>query len=239
MFVGQLLTCHYLAVVVLRNGQPFTSMPKAVLWDLDGTLVDSEEFHWEAWRETMKVNGVEITHAQFLATFGWRNDAILAQWLGAGLSEKEVLRVGDAKEACFRELVRSGGIATLPGAAKWVRRLNGEGWLQAIASSAPRANVQAVLDALALAESFQVTVAAEDVQRGKPDPEVFLKAALLLGVTPQESVVVEDAAMGIEAASRAGMRSIGVTVKGKLPASLSVRSLLDLPLNAFDCLLAN
>ncbi len=212
-------------------------MPKAVLWDLDGTLVDSEEFHWQAWRETMKANGVEITRSQFLATFGWRNDAILAQWLGTGLNENDVSRIAGAKEACFRELVQSGGIAVLPGAAEWVRRLNGEGWLQAIASSAPRANVQAVLDALAVVEGFQATVAAEDVQRGKPDPEVFLKAASLLGVTPQESVVVEDAAMGIEAASRAGMRSIGVSASKQLPASLCVSSLADLPRDAFDRLL--
>jgi HAD superfamily hydrolase (TIGR01509 family) len=213
-------------------------MPKAVLWDLDGTLVDSGEFHWRAWRETMRSNGVEISHEQFLATFGWRNDAILKNWLGPNLGEQDARRIGDAKEAHFRQLVRTAGITALPGAAEWVRRLSEAGWRQAIASSAPRANVEAVLEALTLAQHFQAIVSAEDVQRGKPDPEVFIKAAARVGSTPAESIVVEDAAMGIEAARRARMRSIGVTADGTLPANLSVPSLLDLLPDAFDWLLA-
>lgn len=213
-------------------------MPKAVLWDLDGTLVDSEHYHWLAWRDTMQAKGVEITRDQFLATFGWRNDAILAHWLGPKLNPAEAQHLGDAKEARFRQLVRGGKIAPLPGAAEWVRLLDQEGWLQAIASSAPRANVEALLQTLGLADYFRAIVSAEDVRRGKPDPEVFLAAASRLGVTPREAIVVEDAAMGVEAARRAGMRSIGVKAGGKLPADVSVDSLADLPSDAFDRLLA-
>jgi beta-phosphoglucomutase family hydrolase len=214
-------------------------LAKAVIWDLDGTLVDSAEYHWQAWRDTMKGQGVELTHDQFLETFGWRNDAILGKWLGTGMTTENSQRLGDEKEACFRRLVRSGTIAPLPGAAEWVKRLKREGWQQAIASSAPRENVQALLENLALADNFQVIVAAEDVERGKPDPEVFLKAASLLGVTPSRSIVVEDAAMGIEAARRAGMRNVGVKADIKLSADLSVRSLMDLPVDAFERLLVS
>lgn len=213
-------------------------MPKAVLWDLDGTLVDSEQYHWQAWRDTMKAYGRDITQDQFRSTFGWRNDAILANWLGSQATPDQVNQIGQAKEALFRQIVRSSGIEALPDASEWVMRLNQSSWRQAIASSAPLANVETVLKALHLRELFGVLVTAEDVRQGKPEPEVFLKAASLLGVSPSESIVVEDAAMGIEAARRAGMRSIGVSAGSKLLASLHVASLADLPLDAFDRLLA-
>lgn len=208
-------------------------MARGVLWDMDGTLVDSEEYHWLSWRDTMAAEGLPVTRQQFLATFGQRNDAILPQWLGAGASPQRIQRIGDAKEALYRKLVRENGLAPLPGAAEWVKRLHQEGWRQAIASSAPRANVDVVLEVIGLAACFQAIVSAEDVTAGKPDPQVFLTAASRLGVPPSRCIVVEDAAAGIEAARRAGMRSIGVSPSGALAADLAVRSLTDLPGDAF------
>jgi len=212
-------------------------MKAAALWDMDGTLIDSEEYHWLAWRETMAREGVPITHAHFLATFGQRNDAILPQWLGADATAERIEQIGDAKEARYRELVARGGIAPLPGAAEWLARLRAEGWLQAIASSAPRLNVEAIVHALGFDGVFQTITASEDVHRGKPDPDVFLVAASRLGVEPAHCVVVEDAAAGIEAARRAGMRSIGVSRKAKLAADIYVESLPELPADAFARLL--
>jgi beta-phosphoglucomutase len=198
---------------------------------MDGTLIDSEEYHWLAWRDTMAREGVPITYEHFVATFGQRNDAILPHWLGADAPAERIQRVGDAKEALYRELLRRGGIAPLPGAAEWVARLHAEGWAQAIASSAPRLNVEAVLELLQL--PFEVMITAEDVRHGKPDPEVFLTAAERVGVPPPQCVVVEDAAAGVEAARRGGMRSIGVSRKTRLPADLYAPSLVDLPADAF------
>ena len=210
----------------------------AVLWDLDGTLVDSEEYHWRAWKQTLDREGVFITHDDFLASFGQRNDAILAKWLGSGAGVGTVERVGDAKEVLYRELVRSGGLSPLPGAAEWVTRLHNQGWRQAIASSAPRLNVEAVLEALRLRGWFQASVSAEDVHAGKPDPQVFLVAAARLGAEPQGCVVVEDARAGIEAARRAGMRSIGVGRHAQsLGADLAAAKLSDLPSDAFSSML--
>jgi len=211
-------------------------MLAAVLWDLDGTLVDSEQLHWEAWRETMAAEGVPITWEQFKATFGRRNDSFVPQWLGAGATAGRVARVGDAKEACYRRLVRERGLAPAPGAAAWVRRLQARGWRQAIASSAPRENVEVMLEALRLRDCFQAIVAAEDVTEGKPNPQVFLLAAERLDVPPQRCIVVEDAPAGIEAARRAGMRSIFVR-GASAPADLAVDSLTELPEDAFDRLL--
>jgi len=208
-------------------------MAGAVLWDLDGTLVDSEEYHWISWRDTMAEEAAPVTRAQFLETFGLRNDEILPAWLGPGATAERIQRVSDAKEVLYRELVRSGDLRPLPGAAEWVHRLGEQGWRQAIASSAPRENVDVVLEALGLARRFDAVVSAEDVTAGKPDPQVFLKAAQRLGIAPARCVVVEDSAAGVEGARRAGMRSIGVSRNGRLAADLGVRSLADLQASAF------
>lgn len=216
-----------------------TEQHGAVLWDLDGTLVDSEEYHWLAWKEILDREGVSLTREQFLSSFGQRNDAILRAWLGQDVSLEKIGRIGDAKEAHYRELVRTNGLSPLPGAAEWVERLHVEGWRQAIASSAPRLNVEAVLDALRLRKWFQATTAAEDVEAGKPDPQVFLVAASRLNSAPGTCIVVEDAWAGVEGARRAGMRSIGVGRNASsLGADLATMRLSDLPSDSFSSLLA-
>ena len=212
-------------------------MTKSVLWDLDGTLIDSEQYHWLAWRDTMAAHGVPLTHPRFLSTFGLRNDAIIPQWI-PGATPPRIDEIGREKEALYRRLMRAGGLDPLPGVRHWTELLAREGWLQAIASSAPRENVDAVLAVIGLAACFQAVVSAEDVTLGKPDPQVFLTAAARLGSPPPRSIVVEDAPAGIEAARRAGMPSIGVRRSGSpLPASLAVTSLADLPPDAFFRLL--
>jgi HAD superfamily hydrolase (TIGR01509 family) len=212
-------------------------MIKAVLWDMDGTLVDSEQYHWLAWRETMAAEGVKITHEQFLKTFGLRNDATVPQWI-PDITRERLNQIADAKEQRYRRMVREGGLDGLPGARHWTERLAQEGWLQAIASSAPRENVDAVLSVIGLGSCFQAIVASEDVTLGKPDPQVFLTAAARLGSSPAQSIVVEDAAAGIEAARRAGMPSIGIRRNSSpLAADLAVSSLTELAPDAFQRLL--
>lgn len=211
---------------------------KAVLWDMDGTLINSEELHWTAWRETMANEGVVITREQFLASFGQRNDSIIPAWLGSAATPEEVERIGEVKEQLYRQLVREVGIAPEPGVAAWLQRLQNDGWQQAIASAAPRANIDAILHALSLSDIFQGIVSAEDVHRGKPDPEVYVVAASKVGVPPERCIVVEDAVAGIEGARRAGMRSVGVSHNGKaLKADIVVESLQCLKPDAFDRLL--
>jgi len=214
------------------------SVARAVLWDMDGTLIDSEEFHWISWRNTMASEGIPITREQFLSSFGQRNDSILSRWLGAAATPERIARIADAKEELYRHLVRRDGICPLPGVANWLHRIYQEGWLQAIASAAPRANIKVVLEALSATHLFQGIVSAEDVHRGKPDPEVYLTAAARVGASPDRCIVVEDAVAGVEGARRAGMRSIGVSHNGKhLPADIVVTSLDLLKPDAFDTLL--
>lgn len=215
-----------------------TNPVRAVLWDLDGTLIDSEEYHWQAWRDTMAAEGRPITHAEFLVTFGWRNDAILPKWLGERATPGEIERIGDAKEEQYRALVRAGGLSPLPGVAEWIERLHKEGWREAIATSAPRANLECVLEVLHLGCAFDALISAEDVVHGKPAPDVFLSAAAKAGADPKNCIVVEDADAGIEAGKRAGMRTIGISRNGKARAAdVVVASLTELPENTFRHLL--
>jgi HAD superfamily hydrolase (TIGR01509 family) len=210
---------------------------RAVLWDLDGTLVDSEEYHWLSWRGAMAGEGIDLTYDRFLASFGQRNDRILGAWLGADADLGRVRRIGDEKEAEYRRLAETHGLTPLPGAREWLEALHAAGWKQAIASSAPRLNVETMLRVLHLTPLLDAIVSAEDVTKGKPDPEVFLTAAAKLGVPPARCVVVEDAPAGVEAGRRAGMGTIGVNARTRLDADISVFSLVDLPADAFDCLL--
>lgn len=212
-------------------------MMRAVLWDLDGTLADSEEYHWLSWRDTLAPEGVPLTYDQFLASFGQKNDRILRDWLGPEADPGRIQRLGEAKEAEYRRLARERGLAPLPGAAEWIEHLTRAGWKQAIASSAPRENVETMLAALKLEAFFDAVIAAEDVTAGKPDPQVFRAAAFRVHVPPSHCIVVEDAAAGIEAARRAGMRCIGVSRTTQLDADVFVSSLDELLPTAFEALL--
>jgi beta-phosphoglucomutase len=217
--------------------KPTNERSRAVLWDMDGTLADSGEQHWEAWREAMAATGRSFTREQFIAAFGQRNESFLREWLGPDLTAEAIARFGDDKEAVYRRRVASEGLRALPGAVMWAIRLRDAGWRQAVASSAPRANVEVMLRAIGLDSVITAIVGAEDVVHGKPAPDVFLVAARALDVPPERCVVVEDAAVGIEAARRAGMRSIGVSATTRLAADVAIGSLEDLAPDAFDCLL--
>jgi beta-phosphoglucomutase len=210
---------------------------RAALWDVDGTLIDSREYHWLSWQDALAAEGFRVTRPRFEQTFGRRNDEILREYFPS-YSAEEITRVGEAKEVAYRALVRERGIELLPGVRRWLDRLRDEGWLQAVASSAPRQNLDAIIAALGLEKYFAAVASAEDVTEGKPDPQVFLAAAAKLGVEPSSCVVVEDAPAGTEAARRARMRCVGVlSSHAELRADIVVRTLEELPDNAFDDLL--
>ena len=213
--------------------------PGGVLWDLDGTLIDSAGHHWIAWRDTLAAEGRPVRPGDFADTFGKRNDEILRQLFGPAIAVDWIERVSEAKEQAYRRLLRERGLAPLPGAFDWLSRLRRAGWKQALASSAPRPNIDAVFEALGLERFLDVVVSADEVGRGKPDPALFLEAARRLGLSRARCVVVEDAPAGLEAARRAGMRSVGVLSSHHtaLQADLVVPSLETLPPTAFDALL--
>jgi len=183
---------------------------RAILWDLDGVLVSSMEFHYQAYREVLAPRGKDLSREEYLRELiGLRNYVILRRVLGE-LSDEEVTALADQKEEAFRRRIR-GNVQALPGAERLVRRAKEAGLRQAIVSSTPRANIEVMLQSLGLWDLFEVIVGEADATRGKPDPEGFLVAAQRLGVPPDECVVIEDAPEGIAAGKAAGMRCIGVT----------------------------
>jgi len=202
---------------------------QAVIWDLDGVIIDSADAHRRAWQRLAREEGVTFTDADFWATFGKRNDAILAELWGP-LPAEQVKALADRKEAYFRELIRETA-APLPGAMELMRGLHEAGFRQALASSTPTENIELISEVLGLKQYLTELVSGETVPHGKPAPDIFLKAAKELDVDPSVCLVIEDAVAGVEAAHAAGMRCIAVAGNRDLPglrkAELMVKSLTE------------
>lgn len=184
-----------------------------VLWDMDGTLVDTAELHYNAWVTLAGEIGRPFSRAEFAATFGRRNPEIIRQVFDAAASDEKVQRLGDRKEVLYRAQARR-GVSLLPGVRELLEGLHGAGFKQAIASSAPRANLDLILQLTHIEQFIDAIVSMEETERGKPDPQVFLVAAAKLAVPPPRCVVVEDAIAGVEAARAGGMKCIAVTFVG-------------------------
>ena len=187
--------------------------PLGVIWDVDGTLVDTAELHFQAWSALAREVGMPFTRADFAGTFGWRNPEIIPKLFGPKYSADEIAALGDRKEEMYRAEAKK-GLALLPGVRSLLDGLHRDGFRQAIGSSAPRANVEMILDLTGTRPLLPVVVSMEDTRRGKPDPETFTLAAQRLEVPAERCLVLEDAPVGIQAAKAGGMRAIGVTFVG-------------------------
>lgn len=183
---------------------------RAVIFDLDGVLVDSSLFHRESWRLVGRERGFEMTDELFWRTFGMPNRQILPMLLGHSLTEAEIAELSDRKEQAYRSLA-AGKMQATPGAVDFVRSVQSAGFRIALGSSTPWSNIAVVLDTLGIRSAFEQIVCSDDVTHGKPHPEVFLKAAEKLGVEPVQCVVIEDAVVGVDAALAAGMACLAVT----------------------------
>lgn len=191
-------------------------MAQAVIWDVDGTLVDTAEMHYAAWTALAQEIRKPFDRPAFAATFGKRNPEILRQLWGDHWTEADIAELGERKEILYRDAAQH-GVDLLPGVRPLLEGLHAAGIRQAIGSSAPRANVDLILRLTGTAPLFAALVSMEDTQRGKPDPQVFQVAAARLGVLPPHCVVVEDAVAGVQAAKAGGMKCIAVTFVGHHP----------------------
>jgi beta-phosphoglucomutase len=223
----------------MQSNHQSNHQPRAIIWDMDGVLIDSGPYHFQAWRETLDAQRRKpLTLEDFRRTFGMRNSEMLRTVLGDDLTAEAVEQLGAIKEERYRALVRAQGIQALPGVMAWLEQLHRVGWRHAVASSAPRLNLEAILDAVDFGRYFDALVCAEDVSRGKPDPEVFLTAAHKLGVPPERCIVIEDAPAGVLGARRAGMACIGVlTSHERLNADIVTSTLADLSFDAAEHLI--
>ncbi|HMP02263.1 MAG TPA: HAD family phosphatase [Gemmatales bacterium] len=189
-------------------------MPRALLWDMDGTLVDTADLHRAAWEQLGLSVGRPITPDDFRTTFGWRNPEILDYLCPDRWSSAEMAELGERKEVAYRAAARSQGVLLLPGVRELLTWARAAGLPQAIGSSAPRANLELLLELTGTAPFFQALVGMEDTTQGKPHPQVFLVGAERLGVAPSACVVIEDATAGVRAARAAGMRCVAIARPG-------------------------
>ncbi|XUX00106.1 MAG: tRNA (adenosine(37)-N6)-threonylcarbamoyltransferase complex dimerization subunit type 1 TsaB [Dehalogenimonas sp.] len=202
---------------------------RGVIWDLDGVIIDSADLHFQAWHETLARHGVSMDREQFEQGFGQRNDDIIVGIIRQPMSADEIAVIGKEKEADYRRLVQ-GHARFFPGVLELMSSLKEGGFKQAVASSAPADNLKLVIAEMRLEPFISATVDASGVSRGKPDPEVFLKAAEKLGLSPKACLVIEDAVAGVEAAKRGGMAVVAVTnthPREKLAAAELVLSSLE------------
>lgn len=181
---------------------------RAVLWDLDGVLIDSGELHYITWVEILRLAGYTFSAEDFKATFGQNNRSVLTHVLGRPPEEDFLARIGDEKETLYRHTMR-GKLAVLPGVREWLTLFREKGFKQAVASSAPPVNVDAMVDEVGIREFFDA-LAGGGYLPSKPDPAIFLLAAEKVGVRPGDCLVIEDSPAGIEGALRAGMKCLAV-----------------------------
>jgi beta-phosphoglucomutase len=196
-------------------------MQRAVIFDLDGVLVDSYQAHFDSWQRICRQWDLTMTERQFATTFGRTTREVVGQfWSSRAFTPEEVAQLDAEKEAIFRELLRS-DFPIMDGALALLDDLRSAGVIIGLGSSAPPENVWLSLERLNRREYFSAVVTGVDVARGKPDPEVFLSCAQRLGVRPSSCVVIEDAPAGIAAARAAGMACVGLASRGRTRGELS------------------
>jgi beta-phosphoglucomutase family hydrolase len=184
---------------------------KAIIFDMDGTLVDNMGIHLDIWVGFLAERGVRVTQQEFhRQTSGQRNPEIMRQFIDPNLTDTQVLDLQEEKESLYRQL-HAEHMEPMPGSIEFFETAKAHGLKLAVATSAYRPNVDFTLDGLGIRPYFQAVISAEDVVNGKPHPDPFLLVAQKLGVAPEQCLVFEDAESGVEAARRAGMRVFFIT----------------------------
>ncbi|MBI3987144.1 MAG: HAD family phosphatase [Lentisphaerae bacterium] len=196
----------------------------AVIFDMDGVLVNSYAPHFASWRHTAQERGLDMTEAQFESHFGRTSREIIRDVWGPSFTDAELAAWDRDKEAVYREILLE-DFPAMPGACDLLIALHEAGFQLAIGSSGPPENVACVREKLPCANLFEACVSGTDVKHGKPHPDVFLTAAKRLGLLPRLCAVIEDSMAGLQAARRAKMTPIAIT--GTTPREqLETRSVL-------------
>jgi beta-phosphoglucomutase len=207
-----------------------------ILWDVDGVLFDTGEFHFQSWMQALPEFGIPFERDMFPLIFGMKNEEAIPRLVGRPMAAELVDEIGNRKEEIFRQVAR-GRVQLLPGVREWLERFSERGYPQAAASSAPKANLEVMFGEARILPYFSAVVSSQGLP-GKPDPAIFLKAASLIDIAPQRCVVFEDALSGIQAAKRARMYCIAVATTNSLAAldeaDIAVVRLDALSIEAFD-----
>jgi HAD superfamily hydrolase (TIGR01509 family) len=174
-----------------------------IIFDWDGVIIDSSGHHLASWELLAAETGYVLPDGHFEKSFGQRNERIIPELLGWTQDAAEIRQLSLRKEVLYRECMHRDGVAPMAGVVPFLESLRVGGVPRIVGSSTHRENIQTIIDMTGLGKYFTDMVTAEDVERGKPDPDCFLKAAGKLGLTPDRCIVFEDALVGIEAAQAA------------------------------------
>lgn len=193
---------------------------RALLFDLDGTLCDSDPVHAGAWEEVLARRGIAMPIERYRAAISGKLNAEIGAMLFPDRPASEHEAMADEKEALFRS--RAGDLARLPGLDALLDHARGRGLSIALVTNAPRLNVEHMLAGLELAGAFDVEVLAENLGRGKPDPLPYATALARLGLAAGEGLAFEDSGSGIRSAKGAGLKVVGIATGHSEPDLLAV-----------------
>ena len=196
---------------------------KAALFDMDGVIVDNNDFHRKAWQLFLQRHGMELSDSDYNRRISGRVNAELMRMLfGEQLSEEEVVTLGEEKEQIFRDLYEH-HLRPLNGLREFLKLLKKAGLKLAVGTSAPVSNMDFVIDGLGIRDLFDALVHQGMIERGKPDPQIYQVCMEKLSVAPEQSLVFEDSLAGIRAGIASGAQVIGVTTtheSGELKGTL-------------------
>lgn len=204
---------------------PIFSNKKAIIFDMDGVIVDNISYHIEAFKTFLKQFGEEITDEEFQKHYNGRPIQEIILELKPQANPEEVMLLAEEKEKIYRDLY-SADLTPLTGLLEFLELAQQAGIKMAVATSAITTNADFTLDGLNIRKYFDAVIDSTMVIKGKPDPQIYLKAAAELNISPEHCVVFEDALAGIESAQRAGMDVIGVyssLTKEELPNGLLMK----------------
>ena len=183
-------------------------MYRALLFDLDGTLAETDSLHLPTWVNVLRPYGIEIDEEFYRERISGRSNSKIVEDLLPDLSAKEGRDLADAKEASFRE--RADELEPLPGLLDFMREAKDRGLSLALVTNAPEENVEAMLLALELREYFDEVVLSDEVGPVKPDPAPYRAALDRLGVAPEEALAFEDSTSGIASSVGVGIPTVGI-----------------------------
>lgn len=184
-------------------------MLAAILFDLDGTIANTDPIHYQAWREMLAVYGMEIDEHFYKTRISGKTNAQIIEEIIPQLSPEESIKFADDKEAMFRQ--RAENMQPMPGLTELIAWTETHHIKRALVTNAPKLNAIFMLEVLGLKETFELVVLGEECVLGKPDPTPYRIALEKLEITAEKAIALEDSPSGISSAVGAGIRTIGIT----------------------------